>query len=363
MSIRLTYVVNDLASVGGIQVFAKTTAKSLSNSYNIELVSWNSPLSLPKKGLIYLSPPPISKKIYPMLFKSDPCKLIQKRDSRLVHFWHVKAAMSVVNNIKIPYILTCHGSEIMRPRIMGYQFKTFLNALNKAAVITADSGYTKNYLTKYYKVPEQKVTIIYPGINLSKFQVHERHLEQIQHIGTLTRIGGRKNVLKVIEALEILKNQGFKFSFHLAGTGSKPAVAEVIAKLKKVHFQWEYAGKISDNKKITKFYPSLDVFVLVPTESSDDVEGFGIVFLEANASGVPVVASKTGGIPDAVSDQISGIFADPNSAEDIASKIAILLNSKINYRLSTRLWAKNFSQEKTAAQFQAIYETVLKRNF
>jgi len=76
--------------------------------------------------------------------------------------------------------------------------------------------------------------------------------------------------------------------------------------------------ELSEEKKINEFYPFIDVFVLSPFELPNDVEGFGIVYLEANAYGIPVVASKTGGVPDTIKENVSGVFADPTNPEDIA---------------------------------------------
>jgi hypothetical protein len=56
---------------------------------------------------------------------------------------------------------------------------------------------------------------------------------------------------------------------------------------------------------------------------------------------------------------ISGLFADPRSPEDIARNIYAILESGSNYRFTSRQWAMNFSQDRTTARFQALYEDVL----
>ena len=76
---------------------------------------------------------------------------------------------------------------------------------------------------------------------------------------------------------------------------------------------------------MTKLYQISDVVVLPVLDVEDDVEGFGIVALEAAASGKPVVATRVGGIPDAVEDDKSGILVAPGDYTGLSRAITALL--------------------------------------
>ena len=128
-----------------------------------------------------------------------------------------------------------------------------------------------------------------------------------------------------------------------------------MSELKRAKFEYEYLGEISEEKKINEFYTSIDVFVLPPLELPNDVEGFGIVYLEANACGIPVVASKTGGVPDAVKEGISGVFADPTNPKDIADKILFVINTLKEWEQRCKEHAKNFDIRKISKQFRELY--------
>jgi phosphatidylinositol alpha-1,6-mannosyltransferase len=356
---RVTYVIPDLHYVGGIQIFAKTAAQSLGASNSVRTIDWHSPLSLLQKGLVFFAPPLIGERLYTSLLQRHS-SYINLKDCDVVHFWHVKAAMSMAESMQKPYIITCHGSEIMRPRIKSYQFKLFLKTLQGATAITAASNFTKDYLINHYDLNKEDISVICPGIDLSLFK--DRNKKTSTHtpvIGTLSRIGGRKNIKAIIDALELLYSRNVEFKFLLAGVGPVAELNLVLNKLKLSHFPWEYLGKISDQQKVHDFYPSLNVFVLAPVKTDNDVEGFGIVFLEANASGVPVVASRTGGIIDAVMENSSGLFANPLDSSDIADKLTAVLKSNKDWRKSSRQWAEKFSQKQSAAQFSRTYTRVI----
>lgn len=355
--IKVLYVVENLQAKGGIQTFAQTTAEELEGMYTIKLAPWHSPLSLFQRGIVFLSPTLLGSWLYTRFLQSHT-QIVREDKYDVIHFWNIKTAMAIAGKTKIPFIVTCHGFEIMQPNIARFQIKLFLKTLEDASAITTPSHYTKNYLIKYYGVDAEKIFVIYPSISIPKTIIQHKSTQEIKTIGTLTRIGGRKNVTNVVKALKLLQAQGIEFRFILAGTGPSSAVKPVIAELKNSTLNWRYLGKVTDSKKWSDFYPSLDVFVLAPVETNRDVEGFGIVFLEANAYGIPVVASNTGGISDAVKEGISGLFSDPNNPNDIAEKINILLTSNKNYRESASRWAKKFNPRKTATQFQQLYSKI-----
>ena len=89
-----------------------------------------------------------------------------------------------------------------------------------------------------------------------------------------------------------------------------------------------------DGKRKNDLYNLCDIYVMnsLPTDSSEGSETFGITFLEANACGKPVVGTKVGGIPDAISNNQNGILVEPDSPEETAKAIIQILKNKKKYR-------------------------------
>jgi phosphatidylinositol alpha-1,6-mannosyltransferase len=103
----------------------------------------------------------------------------------------------------------------------------------------------------------------------------------------------------------------------LEGIAAALGVADVV----------EFLGQVPD-EAMGETYSRAHVFVLPAREEArgSDVEGFGIVCLEASASGLPVVAGMSGGVPEAVQDGQTGILVSPGDAEGLARTILRLLS-------------------------------------
>ena len=351
---RILYIVPELYKHGGIQEFAKSIYSELKNDFNIELIDWQNDLSLLAKGILKFSPAKFSKFLYLKFFSSHFRKKYDL-NADLIHFWHPEPAMAFLDR---KYIVSCHGMEILEENTKGYRKLIYKKVFDNALVIHVNSRYTKDLVIDLFEVDPDKVVVINPPIDVKKFNRREKKKKESFVIGTLTRFNRRKNVPNVIKALNILKEKyGVEFKYLLAGDGIDRK--RIMSELKRAKFEYEYLGEISEEEKINEFYPSIDVFVLPPLELPNDVEGFGIVYLEANACGIPVVASKTGGVPDAVKEGISGVFADPTNPEDIADKILFVINTLEKWEQRCKKHGENFEVRKISKQFKELYEKVM----
>jgi phosphatidylinositol alpha-1,6-mannosyltransferase len=90
-----------------------------------------------------------------------------------------------------------------------------------------------------------------------------------------------------------------------------------------------FAGQVCD-AELPDYYALSDVFIMASREQAEDctVEGFGIVYLEANACGKPVIGGRSGGVPDAVQDGETGLLVDPHSPEEVARALMNLLTDR-----------------------------------
>ena len=86
-----------------------------------------------------------------------------------------------------------------------------------------------------------------------------------------------------------------------------------------------------DNHDLSLYYQLANLFVMPSVNLAGDVEGFGIVYLEAALFGLPAVAGKSGGVMEAVIDNETGLLVEPNNQADLIAKISRLLSDQILY--------------------------------
>jgi glycosyltransferase involved in cell wall biosynthesis len=142
------------------------------------------------------------------------------------------------------------------------------------------------------------------------------------------------------------------------GSGGMREELERVCKKMGVEKCVRFAGFVGDVFKKALFYRAADVFVL----PSAGPEIFGIVNLEAMACGVPIVASKIGGVPDIVKDGENGLLVPPRDSEALADAIIYLLeNEDMREKMGKngRKKAEGYSWERIAEETEEIYEGLI----
>ena len=343
---KYRYVVPALHEKGGIQQFSMSIYNALRTENRIILEDWRNPIHIWERLILRAVPANAAAKRYLRRAK------VEHGDFDFTHFWHIEASVGY----EAQYVVSVHGMEILEKNVRRYRRILYGQALRNAGFVHANSAYTAKVIADNFDIDSANMRVINPPLSLKISK--KGHKNEIPVIGTISRFVKRKNISGIIKALRILHESGVDFTYKLAGTG--PLKGNILKELKRSPFRWEYLGEISEKDKIDGFYPSLDVFVLPPLELKDDVEGFGMVYLEANAYGIPVVAARTGGVPDAVKEGVSGVFANPESPEDIAKKAKYLLKNHRKYEETAKSWAENFLPEKIAPKFEEMYEELLR---
>lgn len=142
---------------------------------------------------------------------------------------------------------------------------------------------------------------------------------------TISRLVKRKNIHHVLLALKKLKNEGLQFQYYIAGKGREKETLINLVETLSLSQEVQVLGAISEKEK-SELYVSSDYFLLpsVYDRTDGSIEGYGIVFIEANAYGLPVLSGNTGGMTEAVKDALTGYQCD-GTVEDIAEKIRTML--------------------------------------
>jgi phosphatidylinositol alpha-1,6-mannosyltransferase len=114
--------------------------------------------------------------------------------------------------------------------------------------------------------------------------------------------------------------------YLIAGDGQERDRLEDLARARAVHQHVRFLGGVSDDQ-LPSLYAACDIFLMPTRQDASDVEGFGIVFLEAAATGKPSIGGRNGGVPEAVADGETGLLVEGTNSGELANAIRTLARS------------------------------------
>ena len=256
---------------------------------------------------------------------------------------------------RIPYALVLHGAELAIPGKIPIVKSLLANTLKKASLVICAGNYPAEEAERTAK-QSLPLAIIPPGVDIERFRpAVSLEKDKIRKdfeipntspvILTLTRLVPRKGIDVLIEAVKILKKDHPDLLLLIGGTGRDLQRLKDLAKDLEKNIR--FLGEISD-EVLPELYRASDIFCM-PCRSrwgGLEQEGFGIVFLEAAASGIPQIAGKSGGSADAVSNNETGlIINNPKDPRQLAKSIETLLEDSEKLErmgLNARKRAQNY---------------------
>ncbi|MFA6410617.1 MAG: glycosyltransferase family 4 protein [Candidatus Buchananbacteria bacterium] len=236
----------------------------------------------------------------------------------------------------VPYIFYAHGLDIMLPQKFMRKKTLLKKIIENAKAIVANSYFTKDELIKLGAAPE-KVKVIYPCPDSFSHQTTEWKNEKIiqdykltdkKILLTVGRLVERKGHDQVILALPKIIKQVPNLVYLIAGAGPQKPVLQNLVDQNGLRDVVKFIGQAS-KEELTIFYQICDVFIMPSRQlENGDVEGFGIVYLEANSFGKPVIGGKSGGVPEAIIDGKTGLLVNPENTDQIAQAVIKLLTDQ-----------------------------------
>ena len=226
-------------------------------------------------------------------------------------------------------IIYVHGEEISTRTRYDEGGQRRRRAFAAADGIVAVSRFTEDTLIRGFGVPPEKIELVSNGVDLARFMPLPRPRHLVDRYGldgrrvllTVSRLYARKGMDRVIESLPTVLQRFPDLVYLSVGEGSYRSTLENLAAYHDVNRSVVFAGAVPDYE-LTDHYSLGDVFIMANREMPDgETEGFGLVFLEANACGLPVIAGRAGGSVDAVTDQVNGLVVDGDDTAAIAAAI------------------------------------------
>lgn len=227
-------------------------------------------------------------------------------------------------------ILTFHGSEIQRlasRRLLRWSTNHLLKKADRVSVV---STYARELFIRHFPSSAQKVVLTPGALRTDLALAHpvssERKSSRIVVL-TVARINPRKGQLEVINALKRLPaEQRMQVEYWLVGSHTKENYDALLkAAASDADFHVKFLGDISD-EKLGNIYQQADIFAMTSMPHKHSVEGFGLVYLEAGAHGLPIVAHAIGGVPEAVAHEETGLLVKPGDTAALTDAFSRLIS-------------------------------------
>ena len=322
-------------------------------------------LSLVAMAVFARSCPPIIrlKNIWTILTACVFARLVQKENIEHIHAhfatYPALGALAISRLCKRPYSFTAHAHDIFLDTSL------LREKISAAKNVIAISDYNRRYLMEHCgQEVSAKTQVIHCGLDLSvwrKRSTIDRRDGLIVAVGRLTEMKGFDVLL---EACALIGNS-FQFDCHIVGEGPlRPKLEELIARLN-LSDTVRLCG-VMDAEDVQQLVAQANLFVAPSVWSDvDGQDGIPLVLMEAMALGTPVVASDISGIPELVTDEISGLLAAPESARELADQmLRILQDPDFAAQLADKgrtVIESEFNIEKNAAMLLEVLQGDSKR--
>ena len=271
-------------------------------------------------------------------------------------------------NLNLPYAVVLHGAEIVVPGRLPVVSRLLARVLNNAELIIASGSYPAAEASRVCR-SSKRIEVITPGVDIQRFKVlsSEQRIEARKQFGVaedaelivgISRLVPRKGFDVLIRAVARLAIEIPKLRLIVGGDGRDRARLERIAR--ELMSPTTFLGRVSDDD-LPKLYGCADINAMLCRSRwmGLEQEGFGIVFAEAAACGVPQIAGRSGGASDAVDHNITGLIVeDPTRVDDVVSSLRRLLVDKsqlLKMGQASRLRAENlFDYDKLALKLGQV---------
>ncbi|MDD3352547.1 glycosyltransferase family 4 protein [Zoogloea sp.] len=293
-------------------------------------------------------PPPANKLVslwrhltidIPLKFQivSQVWSLIRKHDIRVICIGELASmawlALLFRRLLGTRMVLYVHGEEITQRLNLGSFGRRRAAHLKAADAVVAVSRFTEQALVEQMGVSRDKICLIENGVDTQRFSPGPDDPELRERFGlvgrklvvTVGRLVPRKGFDKTIAAWSGVCAEHPDAHLLIVGDGPQRAELQAMADASGVADRITFAGSV-DDATLLAAYRSASLFVMPNRTMPDgDTEGFGLVFLEANACGRAVVGGRAGGAVEAVSDGVSGLLVDGENVDEIGRAIGRIL--------------------------------------
>ena len=354
-----SFVLGLLERLDGNSVVILTSSQSNSKEFDLELFEKYGAIVIRDRSKILLPTPRIARKAV---------QIMNQYQSTSIWFGAAAPLALMANKLRkagaINIVALTHGHEVWWAKIP--LFKGAITKISKSVdSLTYLGEFTKNAMLPAVK-DQSKLVKIAPGIDIDHFApsavdldlIKKYRLQDRRVIVSVGRLVHRKGQDKLVEALPDILESFPDAVLLLVGEGPIKSMLEKLIRHHGVEHHVIFTGRVQF-ADLPKYIQLGEVFAMPSRDRffGLEVEGLGIVYLEASACGVPVIVGKSGGAPDAVLENKTGLIVDGTNPSEIAEAVCKLFSDQefakqmgrdgrewVVENWQWRIWSDNFNK-------------------
>ena len=356
---------------GGMSVYVQQISKYLSENHNVTVVTGEKADSFTDKNLEFISLDIFEselnvedKEIYLQEFKN---KLVDSLDLNSfdvihAHYWlSGLVAKEISNELNIPFIFTSHSLGIFLDGYNKERVDCEKIVMTSTNLVTASSVFETMLIADTYKIDENKIKKITPGVDRKIF-IPDLSVEKENIILSIGRIQEQKGQLQTIEFLNNFKKIQNDFKCYFVGGPSGKHGNEYLHELKQtikdlnLDKHVEFLGDLPQTEIIELFKKAK---LLIHTSK---FETFGLVAIEANTMGVPVLTTNNGSLMEIIENNKNGYLSENLIDSNVNNFVNNLFNNVTKYEethLSCIEKSKKYDWMKTANELESLYQQLV----
>ncbi|MFA6486403.1 MAG: glycosyltransferase family 4 protein [Candidatus Magasanikbacteria bacterium] len=268
-------------------------------------------------------------------------RIVKREKIEMIHIHHILPmgyiALIIKRLFKVPYTVFLHGSDLYFSTKTPLKRSNFNRICRQAHTVVVNSQFCKQKLDSI--VGElSSIKIIYPcpSDDFFDISIDQKRIDQIKSelalngkktIISVSRLVERKGHALFVSALELVLKKIPNAIWLIVGDGPEKKMLTEMINARGLQSVVRFLPSMPAHET-AKYYHCADLFALLTHQDKDGVEeAWGIVFLEASACGLPIIAGRSGGVEEAVLNNETGLIVDARNIKQTANSIIDLLNN------------------------------------
>ena len=356
---------------GGMSIYVQQISRYLSDNHNVTVVTGEKAESFKDNNLEFISLNIFEsnlnvedKEVYLQEFKNKLEESLNLKSFDLIHahYWlSGLIAKEISNEFNIPFIFTSHSLGVFLDGYNKERVDCEKIVMTSSNIVTASSEFENMLIADTYKVEENKIKKVTPGVDKEIFSP-DPSVKKENIFLSIGRIQEQKGQLQTLEFLNNFKKIENDFKCIFVGGPSGKYGEEYLLELKRTvkDFNLDKHVEFLDNLPQTKIIELLNKSKLLIHTSQ--FETFGLVAIEANTMGVPVLTINNGSLMEIIENNKNGYLSENLIDKDVNNFVSNLINEDKKFEevsLSCVEKSKKYDWENTSQILQNIYQELV----